>query len=220
LATAVARRLKASAPGSPGALVVGAREAQGDRGRRFGLDGEVGEHVDHQRLLDEVRAERAAMRGVPGRVGHRCAHPAGGAEDAVQARVVDHLDDRRHAAAGRADHPRQRAAELDLAGGVGAVAELLLEALQLEARVARAVGQHARQREARHAFVGPREDEEQVAHRRAAEPQDHDGPPADVAPARPPARLRNSHTPSRRSIFGRRERVKVSGLAERPGLNG
>jgi hypothetical protein len=61
--------------------------------------------------------------------------------------VVDHLDDRRHAAARVADHPRQRAAELDLAGGIGAVAELVLQALQLEARVAGSVGQDARQGE-------------------------------------------------------------------------
>ena len=100
----------------------------------------------------------------------RGAHPGRRADDAVQARVVDHLDDRRHAAARLADHLGQRAAELDLAGGVGAVAELVLQALQLEARVARAVGQHARQREAGDAFVGLREDEEEVAHRRAAEP--------------------------------------------------
>ena len=77
----------------------------------------------------------------------------------------------------------QRAAELDLARGVGAVAELVLQALQLEARVARAVGQHARQREAGDALVGLREDEEEVAHRRAAEPLvAGELPPAVVAP--------------------------------------
>jgi hypothetical protein len=75
-----------------------------------------------------------------------------------------------HAAAGLAHHPRPRAAQLDLARGVRAVAELVLQALHLEAGVARAVGQHARQREARQALVGLGEDEEQVAHRRAAEP--------------------------------------------------
>ena len=96
--------------------------------------------------------------------------------------MVDHLDDRRHAAAGLAHDLGQGAAELDLARGVRAVAELVLEALQLEALVARAVGQHARQREAGDAFAGLREDEEEVAHRGAAEPLvPGDLPPAVVA---------------------------------------
>ena len=42
------------------------------------------------------------------------AHPGGAADHAVQARVADHLDDRRHAAAGLAHHPRPGAVELDL----------------------------------------------------------------------------------------------------------
>ena len=98
-----------------------------------------------------------------------CAHARGRAEHAVEARVVDHLDDRRHAAALLADHPRPGAVELDLAGGVGAVAELVLQALDAEA-VAAAVGQDARQQEARQPAVGLREHQERVAHRRRAEP--------------------------------------------------
>ena len=95
---------------------------------------------------------------------------AGGrADHAVEAGVVDHLDDRRHAAPLLADHARPGAAELDLAGGVGAVAELVLEALDVEG-VALAVGGPARHQEAGDPRLGLGEDEESVAHRRRAEP--------------------------------------------------
>ena len=130
-----------------GRLVVGAREAHRERRRGLGLDAQVGEHVAHERLVGEPLAERAAVRRVPRRVGDAPAHAGGGADHAVQARVADHLDDRRHAAAGLADELRPGAVQLDLARGVGAVAELVLQALQVQ-RVARAVGQDPRQREA------------------------------------------------------------------------
>ena len=52
-----------------------------------------------------------------------------------------------------ADELRPRAVQLDLARRVGAVAELVLQALEVH-RVARAVGQDPRQREARQALVG------------------------------------------------------------------
>ena len=68
------------------------------------------------------------------------AHAGGAAERAVQPGQVDHLDDGRHAAALLADQPRRGAVVLDLAGGVGVVAELVLEPLQ-EHAVAGAVGQ-------------------------------------------------------------------------------
>ena len=95
---------------------------------------------------------------------------AGGrAEHAVEPRVVDHLDDRRHAAALLADEPCPRRRELDLARRVRAVAELVLQPLDVKA-VARPVRQHARDEEAREPAVGLRKHEERVAHRRRAEP--------------------------------------------------
>ncbi len=72
-------------------------------------------------------------------------------------------------AAGLADELRPGAVQLDLARRVGAVAELVLQALQVHG-VAGAVGQDARQREARQALGRLRQDEEEVAHRRRAEP--------------------------------------------------
>jgi hypothetical protein len=67
--------------------------------------------------------------------------------------VGDHLDDRAHAAAGLADELAVGLVELDLARRVGAVAELVLQALQAE-RVAGAVVEDARDEEARDALVG------------------------------------------------------------------
>ena len=156
-------------------FVVGAREAHRERRRGLGLQAEVGEHVAHQGLVDERLAERGAVRGVVGGLHDRGAHPGGGADHAVQARVADHLDDRRHAAAGLADHLRPGVVQLDLRGGVRAVAELVLEALDVH-RVARPVGEDARHQKAGQALggavggLGLGEHEEQVGHRRRAEP--------------------------------------------------
>ena len=150
-------------------LVVRTRQAHRQRGRGLGLQAQVGEHVAHQRLVDQRLAERAAVGGVMCRADDARAHAGGGADHAVQARVADHLDDRRHAAAGLADHARPRAVELDLGRRVGVVAELVLQTLDVEL-VARAVGQDARQQEAGEAVVGLREHEEHVRHRRRAEP--------------------------------------------------
>ena len=170
LSTALARRRKLGRLlVAGGDLVVGAGQAHRRDRRRLGLDAEVGEDVAHQRLVDQLGAEGGAVGGVVERLGDAGAVAGGGADHAVEAGVVDHLDDRRHAAALLADHPRPGAAELDLAGGVGAVAELVLEPLDVEG-VALAVGRPARHQEAGDAGVGLGEDEEGVAHRRRAEP--------------------------------------------------
>ena len=103
------------------------------------------------------------MAGVVDRLGDAAPHPRGAADDAVQPRVRDHLDDRRHAAALLPQQPRGRRAELDLARGERARAELVLEPLELEAGAA--LDDEARQPARR-----LREDEEDVAHRVRAEP--------------------------------------------------
>ena len=103
------------------------------------------------------------MAGVVDRLGDAAPHPRGAADDAVQPRVRDHLDDRRHAAALLPQQPRGRGAELDLAGGERARAKLVLEPLELEAWAA--LDDEARQPARR-----LRQDEEDVAHRVRAEP--------------------------------------------------
>ena len=97
------------------------------------------------------------------------AHTAGAADHAVEARVVDHLDDRRDAAALVADHLGPGAAELDLGGRVRAVAELVFQALDVDP-VALAVRREAGEEEAREAALGLRQHQECVAHRGRHEP--------------------------------------------------
>src|SRR5439155_11203220 len=90
-------------------------------------------------------------------------------DHAIEPRVIDHLDDGRHAPSFLSHHARPRTGELDLARGIRAVAELVLQALQVEA-VARTVWAPARQQEARQHALGLREHEEGIRHRRRAEP--------------------------------------------------
>ena len=130
---------------------------------------QVGQHVLHQRLVDQQGAERPPVPGVVDRLGERRAHRGRRAQHAVQPGGVDHLDDRRDPAARLAHQPARRPVELHLAGGVGPVAELVLEPLHAE-HVAAAVGQHPRDEEAGHALVELRQHQEQVAHRGRGEP--------------------------------------------------
>src|SRR5439155_13861036 len=109
------------------------------------------------------------MRGVMRRLRDRLPHAGGGADHAVEPRVVHHLDDGGHTAPFVPDETGPRAVELDLGRRVGPVPELVLEALEPE-RVPRAVGPPAREEEAREAALRLRQDEEHVAHRRREEP--------------------------------------------------
>ena len=58
--------VRAGAVGVGVRFVVGARQAHRQRGRGLGLQAQVGEHVAHQRLVDQQLAERAAVGGVVG----------------------------------------------------------------------------------------------------------------------------------------------------------
>ena len=83
--------------------------------------------------------------------------------------MVDHLDDRRHPPAFLAEQPAPGAVQLQLAGGVRAVAELVLEPHQVHP-VALTVGCEAGNDEAGESTGGLGEDQEHVAHRRREEP--------------------------------------------------
>ena len=102
-------------------------EPQRQRGRGLRLDGQVGDDVLHQRLVGQQAAERRAVGDVPRRLGQRVAHQRRGAEHAVEPGGGDHLDDGADAAALVAEPLGQGAVELELRGGVGPVAELVLE---------------------------------------------------------------------------------------------
>jgi len=87
---------------------------------------------------------------------------------AVEPGVAHHLDDGRHATTFFAQQPAERVVELDLGGGVGAIAELVLEPLDVEA--VRLPSGASAARESTTTSRRLRQREEGVAHRRRAEP--------------------------------------------------
>ena len=95
-----------------------AREPHHQDRRRLRLDREVGQHADHQRLLAEELAERAAVRGVMGCLRDGLPHQRRRADDTVESRVVHHLDDRPDASSLFADHHRRCPLQRDLRGRV------------------------------------------------------------------------------------------------------
>ena len=129
----------------------------------------VRQHRLHQRLIGEMLLEHAAMPGVMQRMREPGPHQAGGGDRAILPRQLHHLDDGADALALVADAHRIGADEFHLGRGIGAVAELVLQALELD-RVDRSVRPEARHEEAGQAFVGLRQHQEGVAHRRRHEP--------------------------------------------------
>ena len=59
------------------AMIKRAGDAHGQRQRSLGLDGEVGEHRGHDRLVDEQRAERLALPAMVDRLRNRHPHAGG-----------------------------------------------------------------------------------------------------------------------------------------------
>jgi hypothetical protein len=119
----------------------------------------------HQRLGNQQGAECAAVAGVVQGLHQRLTHHAGAAENAIQARVRAHFEDGRNPAAFFAHQMRPRVDEFDFRGGVGAIAELVLQALDVDS-VARAVGQPARHEQAGQSALGLGEHQVRVALRR------------------------------------------------------
>ena len=146
-----------------------ARQTEGEQGRRFDLERQVGDHVLHQRLVDQRALEGSPAGRVVDGLGERAAHQPGRADGEVEPRQVGHGQRRLDALAFLADQPAQRAAILDLARGVRLVAAFVLEALDQQA-VARAVGQPAGQQEAGQAAIGMGQGDEDVAVRHREEP--------------------------------------------------
>ena len=145
------------------------RDAHREDQRRFGFDRQVGEHVAHQRLLDQPPAEGAAMAAMVDRLRQRHAHDRGGSEHAVQPRQHHHFEDGGDAAPLVADAMRPRAAELDFRRGVRPVAELVFQPQQPE-RILRTIGPVPRQQEAGQPIRCLREHQEGIGHRRREEP--------------------------------------------------
>ena len=91
LPTGVPMRTSSAALGVAGLLVVDrARQPEGEQGRRLDLEREVGEHVLHQRLVDQRALEGAPPARVVDRLRERAAHQAGRADREVEPRQVGH----------------------------------------------------------------------------------------------------------------------------------
>src|SRR5688500_13763726 len=102
-----------------------------------------------------------------GGLGNAEAHSGSGPQHTVEAGVIDHLDDRRHASPFLTDHPSPRALARSPTRSVGEVAELALQALK-EETVAAPVRYHTWHKEARESPHGQGKHKEHVAHRRRA----------------------------------------------------
>jgi len=149
--------------------VEAARQAKGERGRGFRFERQIGQHVFHQRLVDECLAKGLALRRVVERNAQRLAHQAAGAQGTVQPRHGAHGQDLRDAPALLTHQPGAGTDELHLGTRIGLVAQLVFQALD-EELVHGTVGQHARQKEAAQTVGGLRQDQEGVAHGRGEKP--------------------------------------------------
>src|SRR3984957_13231553 len=97
------------------------------------------------------------------------AHHTGASRAAVEARKGAYLEDGRNAASLLAQKRRPRVHELDLGGGIGAIAEFVLQALDINA-VKAAVRQAPRHEETRQAAAALRQYQVSVALRRREKP--------------------------------------------------
>ena len=154
-------------------IIIGQREGLGQphhhqRGG-FGFERHVGQHVAHQRLIDQRLAERATVAGMVQRLDQALANQAGTAHHAVQARESGHFDDGGNTTAFLADHAPPGTTEFHLAAGVGTIAHLVLQPLDLHC-VLGAIGPVARHVEAGRAAFRAGHHEVRVAHRRREEP--------------------------------------------------
>ncbi len=112
-------------------VVQGAGDAHGIGQCRFAFQGQVGQNILHQRLIDQAGTEGAAVTAVVTGLGDGLTHAGGAADHAVEAGHGHHFNDGGHAAAFLANHPCKGAAQFGFAGGVGNVAHFVLEALDL-----------------------------------------------------------------------------------------
>ncbi|CAB5618105.1 Uncharacterised protein [Pseudomonas putida] len=150
-------------------LVQRLSHAQAQRQCRLAFQCQVGQHVLHQWLFAQHAPTDLAMGAMVRGLGQRLSHQSAGADHAIETSHGHHFDDGRHSTPLFTDHPRQGAAKLHFAGSIGAVAELVLQTLDIEL-IVRVVGAVAWQQEAAQALVGLGQRQEGIAHWCRAEP--------------------------------------------------
>src|SRR5262249_28852806 len=128
------------------------REAKSKPSRGFNLDGEIGDYIRHQRLIDQSLLEGAAPGHVMGGLRKRMTHQAGRPDTEVEPRIMVHFQAFSYPVAGLADKVSDHAAKFDFGGGIGLVAAFVLQTLDLQS-VARSIRQPAWRDEARDAFL-------------------------------------------------------------------
>src|SRR5699024_4523931 len=139
------------------------------RSGRLRLQRQIGQHVAHQWLVHELFPERLTVLCVVQRVRDGGAHARRRTDDTIQPGAVDHLDDGAHPTPRFTDHVRHRVVVLQLGGGVGPVAELVLQTLDVQG-VTAAVVQDPRYQETTEPLRCLGQGEEEIAHRSRGEP--------------------------------------------------
>ena len=112
----------------------------------FTFNSKVSQHIAHQGLVNQAFSEGGALHRVVERNAQCLTHEAAGTQCAVQAREGTHLQNLRHTASLLTDQPGGGPVELHFGTGIGAVAQLVFEALDMDG-VAAAVLQYPRQKE-------------------------------------------------------------------------
>jgi hypothetical protein len=108
-------------------IVEGARQSERQRRCAGHIERQIGQHPGHQRLIDQQFAEHPAVAAVMHGFGKAGAHHAGGGQRAVEPCQRDHVEDGADALPLAAKQKAVGVGKLDLRGGVGAVAELVLQ---------------------------------------------------------------------------------------------
>ena len=164
-----------------GVVVKGAGQANCQRGGRFRFQRQVGQHIAHQGLINQRFAKSPALGAMVQCKAQGLAHQAAGAQRAIKTRHRAHFEDLRNAPAFIAHQPGRGVFKLDLAAGVGLVAQLVLEALDANT-VEAAVGQYTWQEKAAQSAWRLRQHQEGVTHRCREKPFVA-GQPKALAPA-------------------------------------
>src|SRR6202045_4921778 len=147
------------------------RSCKADHEQRCGLrfNGEICQHVAHERLLDQQLPKRLPMARVMDCLRQRLAHQSGSGNRAIKTSVVDHFNNGMNSSSLLAHLVRPRLRELNFTGRVGAVTHLVLESLDVKS-VAFAGLRPARKQKAGKTFRSLCEDAKRIAHGRGTKP--------------------------------------------------
>jgi len=108
------------------------RDTVRQRGRGLALDHQIHQHLAHGGLVYEAFLKGAAMTRVMDRQSNRLAHHSGRCSRGIEPRQLHHLYNRADTMPFLADQNRMRPVVFDFRRGVRAVAEFVLQPLELK----------------------------------------------------------------------------------------